>query len=100
MTTNNYDKIFKPSDLGLHVAKPEELLAGATEEEAVAIFDAVLKNQALPAQKEIVMANAAFGIQVLEKGTKDIESCIAIARESIDSGKALATFKKFVELNS
>jgi anthranilate phosphoribosyltransferase len=25
--------------------------------------------------------------------------CIEIARESIDSGKALSTFKKFVELN-
>lgn len=100
VTTNNYEKIFKPSDLGLHVAKPEELVAGASEEEAVEIFDAVLSNIALPAQKEIVLANAAFGIQVLEKGAKDIEECVAIARESIDSGKALATFKKFVELNS
>ena len=35
-----------------------------------------------------------------EKGKKDIEECIAIARESIDSGNALKTFQKFVELNS
>ena len=55
---------------------------------------------ALKAQKEIVLANAAFAIQVLEKGQKSIEECIEIARESIDSGKALATFKKFVEFNS
>lgn len=41
-----------------------------------------------------------FGIQVLEKGQKDVSECIDIARESIDSGRALATFKKFVELNS
>jgi len=54
----------------------------------------------LPAQKNIVLANAAFAIQVLEKGKKSIEECIAIARESIDSGNALKTFKKFVELNS
>jgi anthranilate phosphoribosyltransferase len=59
-----------------------------------------LENRALPAQKNIVMANAAFGIQVLERGKKSIEECIAIARESIDSGAALQTFKKFVELNS
>ena len=100
VTTNNYEKVFKPSDLGLHVAKPEELVAGATEEEAVKIFDAVLENRALPAQKEIVIANAAFGIQVLEKGKREIDECVAIARESIDSGKALSTFKKFVEINS
>jgi len=100
VTTNDYEKIFKPQDLGLHIAKPEELQAGATEEEAAEIFDNVLNNTALPAQKEIVMANAAFGIQVLERGKKPIEECLDIARESLDSGKALATFKKFVELNS
>jgi len=100
VTTNDYERIFSPADLGFEVAQPEELVAGATEEEAKNIFDAVLENRALPAQKNIVLANAAFGIQVLEKGGKTIEECIDIARESIDSGNALRTFKKFVELNS
>lgn len=100
VTTNNYERIFRPQDLGFECAKPEELVAGATEMEAKEIFDSVLENRALPAQKNIVLANAGFGIQVLEKGQKSIEECIAIARESIDSGAALNTFKKFVELNS
>ena len=100
VTTNNYERIFKPSDLGFGITKPEELRAGADEKEAKEIFDNVLANTALPAQKNVVLANAAFGIQVLEKGKKDIEECEEIARESIDSGKALATFKKFIELNS
>lgn len=97
--TNDYEKVFKPSDLGFAVAKPEELVGGATEEEAKDIFDHVLSNTALPAQKNIVLANAAFAIQVLERGKKPIEECIDIARESIDSGATLRTFKKFVELN-
>ena len=100
VTTTNYERIFKPSDLGFSIIKPDELRAGANEQEAKEIFDAVLANTALPAQKNVVLANAAFAIQVLEKGKKDIEECIDIARESIDSGKALDTFKKFVELNS
>ncbi len=100
VTTNDYERIFKPQDLGLHVIKPEELAAGADEEEAAAIFDSVLDNTCLPGQKEVVVANAAFGIQVLEKGKKGIEECVAMARESIESGKAKATFRKFVELNS
>ena len=100
VTTNQYERVFTPADLGFDIAKPEELVGGATEEEAAHIFDSVLENRALPAQKNIVLANAAFGIQVLEKGQKSIEECIDMARESIDSGKALATFKKFVELNS
>ena len=100
VTTNHFERIFQPADLGFALARPEELVAGADEQEAKQIFDAVLDNRALPAQKNIVLANAAFGIQVLEKGSKTIEECIAIARESIDSGRALSTFKRFVELNS
>ena len=100
VTTNQYERLFNPADLGFEPAKPQELVAGATEQEAKEIFDAVLENRALPAQKNIVLANAAFGIQVLEQGRKPIEECIAIARESIDSGAALRTFRKFVELNS
>ena len=53
----------------------------------------------MPAQKNIVIANAAFGIQTFERGQKPIEECIDIARESIESGRALATFKKFREIN-
>ncbi len=100
VSTNNYERIFSPSDLGFDIARPEELVGGATEQEAKQIFDAVLENHALPAQKNIVLANAAFGIQVLEHGDLSLEACIDKARESIDSGAALRTFKKFVELNS
>lgn len=100
VATNNYERVFSPADLGFVPATPEELVGGANEDEAAEIFDAVLENRALPAQKNVVLANAAFGIQVMEKGLKSIEECVEIARESIDSGKALATFRKFAEINS
>lgn len=100
VVTNDYERLFHPQDLGFGMAGPEELVGGATEQEAADIFDAVLANRAMPAQKNIVLANAAFGIQVMEKGRKPIEECVEIARESIDSGNALVTFRKFVELNS
>lgn len=100
VATNNYERVFSPADLGFVPATPEELVGGANEDEAADIFDAVLENRALPAQKNVVLANAAFGIQVMEKGMKSIEECVEIARESIDSGKALATFRKFAEINS
>ena len=100
VATNNYERVFSPADLGFVPATQEELVGGANEDEAAEIFDAVLENRALPAQKNVVLANAAFGIQVMEKGRKSIEECVEIARESIDSGKALATFRKFAEINS
>lgn len=100
VTTNDYERVFKPSDIGFAPVNGAELAAGDSEDDAMRTFDNVLANKALPSQKNVVTANAAFGIQVLEKGKKDIAECIAIARESIDSGKAMATLKKFVALNS
>ena len=99
VTTNNYERIFSPSDIGMPVIKGEELRGGATKEEAVKIFDNVLENTATTAQKNVVIANAAFAIQSYEGG-KDIMECIEIARESIESGKAIAALKKYVEVNS
>lgn len=99
VTTNNYERIYSPSDLDLPVVKPEELRGGNTKEEAVNIFDNVLQNTATEAQKNVVIANAAFAIQCYENG-KDINECVAIARESIESGKAFEALKKYVEVNS
>jgi anthranilate phosphoribosyltransferase len=99
VATNNYEKVFKPADFGFELTKPEELVAGATQEEATRIFDHVLEDKALPGQKNVVIINAAFGIQTLEKGKKSISECIEIARSSIENGKALAAFRKFKELN-
>lgn len=99
ITTNNYERIFSPADLKMPVAKAEELFGGKTKENAVKIFDNVLANKATEAQKNVVIANAAYAIQVLEAGKKDILECCDMARESIESGKALACFQKYVEIN-
>ena len=63
------------------------------------LFDRVLRNQCTDAQRDCVLINAAFAIRVIEP-ERSVESCLAIARESLESGKTLATFKKFVALNS
>lgn len=100
ITCNDYEKIFSPSDIGMPQACAENISGGETKESAHQIFDNVLQNKALPDQTNVVIANAAFAIQVMERNKKDINECIAIARESLESGKAYATLKKFVALNS
>ena len=99
VTTNNYEKIFSPVDVKMPLVKPEEIYGGTTKEEAMKIFDSVLENTATESQKNVVIINAAFAIQTLEAGKMPLEECIAKAKESIESGKALATLKKFVEVN-
>lgn len=97
--TRESERILTPADLGLKQAKAEEIFGGKDAGEAKKIFDNVLENQATESQKNVVLANAAFAIQLMSP-EKGIDECLAAARESIESGKALATFKKFLELNS
>ena len=97
--TNRYETIYKPSELGFSLARQEELYGGTTPQEAACIFDNVLQNRATKAQTDCVLINASFAIQAMEPA-KPIEECVAIARESLESGKALKTLKRFIELNS
>ena len=87
----------KVSDL--HVIRKTDLDGGQTPEDAAKIFDNIMNNTATEAQKNVVVINAAFAIQVV-RPEKTIEECIALAKESLESGRALATLKKFIELNN
>ena len=97
--TRHYERIYRPQALGFSDARPEELFGGACKEDAARIFDNILTNHATPAQAQCVIVNAAFAIQVMEPD-KEIDECIAIARKSLESGQALKTLKKFIEINS
>ena len=93
------EKIYSPELLGFKRCQEADLDGGSTPEEAARIFDAVLENKATEAQRNCVVINSAFAIQVICP-EKSIETCIAEAKESLDSGHALATFKQYVSLNS
>ncbi len=97
--TNYFEKVLTPVDLGLKYVKQSDIFGGNTPEEAMKIFDSVLEGTSTEAQKNVVIANAACGLSVMDANLTMSDS-IAIARESLESGKALQTFKKFVELNS
>lgn len=93
------EKLFTPEMLGFGRCREAELDGGETVEDAARIFDRVLENRATDAQKNCVIANSAFAIQVICP-EKNIGTCIGEARESLESGRALATFRKFVSLNN
>lgn len=99
VVTRDYESIYRPSDLGFLPARREELWGGNTSEEASRIFDDVLMNRATRAQHDCVLANASFAIQAI-RPQKPIEECIQQARVSLESGRALEAFRRFVGLNS
>ena len=74
-------------------------MVGTLPKKRQKIFNNVLENKATQAQTDCVLINASFAIQAMEPA-KPIEECVAIARESLESGKALKTLKRFIELNS
>ncbi|MDR1602068.1 MAG: anthranilate phosphoribosyltransferase [Tannerella sp.] len=92
------EKIYTPEMLNLPRTREVDLFGGDTPADAARIFDAVMHNTATPAQRNCVLANAAFAIQVICP-EKKIDACLAEARESLAGGKALNALKKFIEIN-
>ena len=99
VATSDHEKIYTPESLGFSRYKDIDLDGGQTPEDAAKIFDHIMNNTATEAQKNVVIVNSAFAIHVI-RPEKTIEECIALAKESLESGRALATLKKFIELNS
>jgi anthranilate phosphoribosyltransferase len=101
---NGYDGLetFKRTSKRQWNSIPEEqkdLWGGNTIDEAATVFMNVLENKATEAQKNAVIANAAYAIRTFDT-KRPIETCVALARETVESGRARATFRKFIELNS
>ena len=99
VASNTLERIYTPEMFDFKRVAMSEIFGGQTAEEAKNIFDSVLENRATAAQKNVVVANAGFAIHTINQ-QKSVEECMAEARESIESGRALATLKKYIELNS
>lgn len=99
VVSNKGEQLFMPEDIGFAGVRQQELYGGDTPDEAALIFRNVMNTEATSAQMNVVLVNAAFGIQTIEQD-KPIEECIEIARDSLYGKKALKTLKKFVEVNT
>jgi len=93
--SNDGDNLISPEMMGLNRWQAEDLHGGDTVEESAKIFMNVLQNQATEPQKQVVIANASMAIHC-SKGMS-ISDSVAAAHESLESGKALESFKKFIE---
>jgi len=96
--TNLGEYIYRPQDFDLQQVRQEELFGGQTKEEASHLFDRVLRGESTESQKSVVLMNAGMAIHVVCPD-KSIADCVAEAKESLLSGKALQTLKKFIEIN-
>jgi anthranilate phosphoribosyltransferase len=80
----NYEIV--PEDFAMQRAKPQDLLGAGTSENAKILLD-ILNGREGP-KRDIVILNSAAAIYAADKA-RSIEEGIALAKESIDSKKAL-----------
>lgn len=97
--TNFFEKVLTPVDMGLAYIEAREIHGGETAAQAQGVFDRVLEGTATESQKNVVIANAACGISIMDRNIS-MQDSVGMARESLESGRALRVFRKFVELNS
>ena len=85
---------FTPESVGLPTYSKEAITGGDSGENAQILLD-VLSGRATPAQRDTILLNAGLGLFSAERA-HTIEEGIEKARESIDSGRALAKLNHLI----
>jgi anthranilate phosphoribosyltransferase len=96
------DYYVSPEDFGLAAAKVETLVGGTPQENA-AMLRSVLESEKGP-RRDVVIMNAAAGIVVSHRtehpsGLLALKEGAELAREAIDSGRALDKLEKLIKLS-
>lgn len=97
LISNTTEGLISPESIGLNTVRQEELHGGETVEDAAKVFEQILFNQGTDAQVNSILANAGLAIATVQ--TTDIVSGIEKARTSLESGKAMESFKNFLRIN-
>jgi anthranilate phosphoribosyltransferase len=93
--TSEGEKIYTAYYLGKRIVSPEDITGGKSADEAAKIFISILKGEGTWAQNAVVLANAAIALHTTEK-YDCYDTCMQLAVESLDSGKAYESFKKII----
>jgi anthranilate phosphoribosyltransferase len=95
--SNASEKILKPEDFNTKSVTLYQIRGGETVEEAAKIFMTILSGNGTQMQNEVVCANAALAISMMKKIS--IDESLEIAKESLQSGKALDKLKTLQNLS-
>ena len=94
--TNQSETISDYSYFNLEKTHPKDILGGKSIEDSANIFKEILNGNGTKSQVNVVMANSSLAIHTLTG--KDINECVQIAKESLESGKAYNSLKKLTEI--
>lgn len=94
--SNTSETLLSPEQIGFPLHNQKAIFGGNTIKEAATIFTNVLENNGTQSQQNVVLANAAHAIHCMVP-LKSLQDCVFIAKESLQSGKALNSLKKVIE---
>lgn len=95
LVSNKGEETISSEKLGFSVYQQNELFGGNSVEESAKILTNILENKGTKAQTEVVLANAATALYIADN-KRNWADAIAKAKESLDSGNALKSFKKLI----
>ena len=97
LINNKSEQILDSSYFNLKKLKQNEIEGGYDIASSAKIFMDVLNDNCTEAQKNVILANAALAIKTIS--SKNITECLSIARESLESKKALNSFNKLLSIS-
>ena len=89
------ESIFSAEELGFRNIDPKLIYGGNTKQETAKIFLEILEGKGTYEQNSVVLANAAMALKNTQK-FGDYFDCLALAKESLESGAALKCLKAIV----
>lgn len=89
---------FDPADFGIPHASPAELQGPETAEENATLVRRILEGETGP-RADIALLNAAAAL-VVGAQAESVEEGLAKARESVESGAALQSLERFIEVSN
>jgi anthranilate phosphoribosyltransferase len=95
--SNNSERMFSPSDLGVEQIEQEAIFGGSTVDDAAKIFVNVISGKGSEAQNNVVLANAGLAIATSKQISH--KEGFELAKESLLSGKAKQSLDKLIGLS-
>ena len=95
LITQKGKEIITTEQLGFTKCKQSDLEGGNNVEDSAKILENILENKGTKAQTEVVLANAATALYCVDDALS-LADAVLMAKESLESGKALSSFKKFI----
>lgn len=92
------NRVIDPEDYGFSYCEPSDLVGGSPEDNKKIALD-ILSGKEQGAKRDVVLLNAGAALYIAEK-CPSIQAGIQLAKQMLDSGKALEKLEAFIQVTN